>query len=508
MNKTSEHTVDIDLTQYKKQILAEEDKLLFDEVKKCTKVGALRAAYIMIWIACAESLKRRFKEASKRDSNARKIVRKITELERNYKPIDTYVLEEAHKYGFVSSSTYEKLKNIYTFRCVYAHPYEEAPTVEELLSSVSIIVGNLLSQPVKLKEGFINKQVEEIFNNQSYLDDVKERVYEYTKELLPRISEDCHMYFLYQLSSETEKIIEDPTLTIFNNRGLWVLSTFLEANFEELDVEDWHDYVNSYPKTTKFILSKKVLFEKIGVTAQDSVVANILEASSKTPTDLQSLEELWESNSLSERQAVRFFGFLENFNESSNREVAESLAASGLKIKTCYDALIVCLKIHNWHVQNPVAIMIKDHGINEISELQDDKQVCLGRNVLQAATGWSHGAIGLLKAIIDDKELWPDKFVFGLFIECFVNENNRFRFKIIKLDKVCKIIDKYGEAERNNILDETMKIIDISTYNQIFTSITNDNLDECASVFKDHTWGDSFYKQIKEALDSKKVESE
>ena len=53
----------LDLGKYTAEILACEDRPLFEEAVKAARVGALRASYLMIWLSCAESLKRRFREA-------------------------------------------------------------------------------------------------------------------------------------------------------------------------------------------------------------------------------------------------------------------------------------------------------------------------------------------------------------------------------------------------------------------------------------------------------------
>ena len=73
--KTTLQTVD--LSSYAKNILSSEDYPLFDGAVEAGKAGALRAAYVMIWLACAESLKRRFREAEKRDHVAGKIVGEV-----------------------------------------------------------------------------------------------------------------------------------------------------------------------------------------------------------------------------------------------------------------------------------------------------------------------------------------------------------------------------------------------------------------------------------------------
>ena len=91
----------VDLTSYANNIFSTEDHPLFDDAVEAGRVGALRAAYVMIWLACAESLKRRFREAQKRDGAAGKIVGEIESKEREHKAVDKFLLTKAHEYGFV-----------------------------------------------------------------------------------------------------------------------------------------------------------------------------------------------------------------------------------------------------------------------------------------------------------------------------------------------------------------------------------------------------------------------
>ena len=73
----------VDLTPDAGKILAGEDKPLFAEAVVAAQANALRAAHLMTWLACAESLKRRFREAGKRDSTAGKIAGDILSKEAN-----------------------------------------------------------------------------------------------------------------------------------------------------------------------------------------------------------------------------------------------------------------------------------------------------------------------------------------------------------------------------------------------------------------------------------------
>ena len=84
--------LNVDLRQYAKKIPASEDRPLFDETVAAAMAGALRAAYVMIWLSCAESLKRRFREAKTRDNAAGKIVGEIDKLEGQHKSVDKFLL--------------------------------------------------------------------------------------------------------------------------------------------------------------------------------------------------------------------------------------------------------------------------------------------------------------------------------------------------------------------------------------------------------------------------------
>ena len=63
------------------KIKNKEDRALISDAIKLCENGFYRASYIMAWLSCAESLKRRFYELGKRDSNAGKLYKNIEELE-------------------------------------------------------------------------------------------------------------------------------------------------------------------------------------------------------------------------------------------------------------------------------------------------------------------------------------------------------------------------------------------------------------------------------------------
>jgi len=492
----------INLKKYKDSILVAEDKLLFMEVEKCVKADALRAAYILTWIACAESLKRRFKEAAKRDHLANKVVGEIQSKESLKKAVDHYLLDEAEKYGFLNAAEKAKLDHVLTFRSVYAHPYEAAPSEEELLNAISSVVNHVLSQPVKLKHGFISGQLKEVFSNPHFLDDLEGAVSAYANEILPKISEDLYSYMLDRLFEESEKNIGDASMHLFTRRAMWIASSVVKKCLPHFSANDWHALVNKYPRTAPYILLEVEHFDKIGNKAQDSVVSHLLTVGQDSPSALTFLEALLEKEMLSERQEERFIELIDKFGEKwHNSKSADKLKASGLKLKTCFFTVIAHFKSNDWYTQNPIATMVSHAGVSQISALTEDQQVELGRNVLQAADGSSSEANALLTKITEAPQSWPTKFVYGILVECFVNEKNQFRFKTGKFDKVQEILKGLDANQCSSLLGDLMIAIEPSEMKHKFDK--EEDLEQFIEKIKTEAWSKSFCKYLQKSIPTK-----
>lgn len=491
----------ITLAKYKKRILAKEDKLLFTEVEKCAKAGAYRAAYILTWIACAESFKRRFREAAIRDHNANGIVAEIQNKESQKKAVDYYVLNKAEEYGFINLAVKSKLENILNFRSVYAHPYEDAPSEEELINAISIIINDVLSQPVRLKHGFIASQMKEVFENPQFLDDLKDSVTDYADEILPRISEDLYSYMLEKVFQEVETNIGDPSMRIFTRRGSWISMSLISKCLPTFSTTEWHALVNKYPQIAPYVLSNPDFFSQIGKKAQDSLVSHILSGGKSTPSTLTLLEQLLEGNVLSDRHKERFLEFIDKFELPYHSAASgDKLNASGLKLKTCFSSIIAHLKSHDWYVQNPISIMISNAGPHQINELDDNQQQELGRNILQSSNGGATQASALLDLMSENANAWPYQFIYGVLIECFVNEKNQFRFKIRRLEQVCEIFETLEDEHRAPMLEELLSSIDKSEMKRG----DDDDLEECLKTLEGYKWSETFCSKL-EPLVKKKI---
>lgn len=447
----------VNLSHYADNILAAEDRPLFDDAVKAGKAGALRAAYVMIWLACAESLKRRFREAQKRDHAASKIVGEIETKEKEHKAVDKFVLMKAHEYGFVSDSGYTVLNHVYEMRCLYGHPYEEAPSQEQVSHAAAVVVEHVLSKPVKLRQGFGKQLLKSLLEEPSFLDDQQTAVVVFTKDILPRLDETIHGWLLDNYWKELEKICDDSSMAIFFRRGTWFSQAMLtEVGVGVFSPDDWHDRCSRFPKILMRVCSIADIFKAIGERAQDSLVGLIIAESATHASVLTHLERLSINGALTTRQQERFVARVSEMQSSE-------ITSAGLSTKTCYGKLIDALKSHNWYMQNPAVDLIVSNGPDQAAELDENQQVNLGRNLLQAGEGMARSANEFLEKLSKDGTSWPFHVVRGIAMESFTNEDKQIRFKGRHLGQVLSAIDHLQQELQDQLTAEISASVDAGT---------------------------------------------
>ena len=447
-----------DLSEYQNRVLADEDEPLFDEAVKSAGVGALRGAYILLWLSCLESLKRKFQEAATRDHAATKIVGKFKEREKKHQSIDKMILSEAEKYGFISDVAYEKLEHIYKMRCIFGHPYEEAPTVEEVIHAACTVVENVLSKPTTLKEGYVSWLIKNLMENPTFLDNYEPAVSKHAEDITPKLDKDVYDYLVEQYIKQIEPNADDWSLKLFTDRATWFLRKFLElVGCSIYSADKWHNLIIEYPQILCLILAKHPgLFKEIGQRAQDSIVAYLIDNSKIRPSGLSDLEYLYDDNALNDRQKDRFQEVIE-------KSGMETLIASGLKTSTCFDRIIKALKSLDWDIQNPAMELIMQNGGKNLGNLDADQAEKLGRNILQTAEGnsdsrYARAAVDFLDQWIGEPNAWPDDMLRGALLECFLDDDYKFRLKIRRFNKIMCILSKHKKKdELINFLHEKLK---------------------------------------------------
>ena len=482
-------TQTVDLTNYADNILSEEDLPLFDEAIKAGKTGALRAAYLMIWLACAESLKRRFREAQKRDDTAGKIVGQIETKESEHKAVDKFLLKEAYNYGFLSDSDHTGLNHVYNMRCIYGHPYEEAPSQEQVSHAAQVVVASVLSKPVTLRHGFGKTLLKNLLEEPSFLDDQQTVVKAFAKDILPRLDESIHGWLLDNYLKELEKIAGDSSMSVFFRRGMWFSGKVLMiVGVDVFTHDDWHERTIKFPKILMHVCSSADIFGEIGERAQDSLVGFILVESGSHASILRHLERLNNNGALTIRQKERFVEHV------SKLDIA-SIHSSCLSTQTCYGRLIDAMKSSNWYAQNPAVDLIISNGPDQTAILDEERQVNLGRNILQCAQGGARSASRFLEELSKDGLSWPFNVVRGITLESFTNESNEIRFKIIHLDRVITALGQLKNEQQVQLISEIVASVNEGS---LKSWVDQDDFETAIQLLNNYPWAKPLIAGLKE----------
>lgn len=472
----------VDLAPYLDRIIAPEDKPLFEDAVKCFSAGSLRAAYIMIWLSCAESLKRRFREAEQRDGSAGKIVGQFKRMENEHKSVDKFLLKKAEEYGFLSNSAYALLLHVYEMRCVYGHPYEEAPSNEQIIHAAAMVVDHVLSKPVRLRQGFGSELLKNLLTDVNYLDDQASAVEAFVREILPKIDESILPWLLDCCWKKMEAMADDASLRRMFMRGVWFSRGVLDHTGSTMITSDqWHEKVGKYPKTLVRVIYKKSTFGRIGGRAQDSLVGSAFDQSKDRSSVLQYIDWLSHDGALTKRQQERFSEYLASM-------TPDKLPSSGISMKTGFQQVIAALKTYNWYKQKPAVDFVVARGASSVKKLDNAKQEILGRNILQAADGSEKSSRKFLTVLTKDARNWPTRFISGIALECFANEQQMIRFKDDQLSKVLKILDGSSPKVRSAILDRIIKSIRGGTPKD--QHFSRDMFDKIVKMIEGYDWSD------------------
>lgn len=417
-----------DMQGYIDMVQSEEDKILFQECIRCYEAGALRAAYILIWLTCAESLKRKFRKAREFDNTAQRIYGDLERTEANRRSIDVKLLLSAKEYGILSDQEHENLSFIYGRRCVYSHPYDAAPSDAEFHAAVDVIIDLVLSKPLLLREGYLSREITLICERTDYLVDHEQSIYSYAEIIFRRSDPKCHVWFLKKLWERISEFVGDPDKHVIFRRIHFLSYKFISLSDSEIIQNlgvDIPGLLISNPEVVQ-IFANNTIFQQIGEHAQDIVISKLIQMSNSNIEFLRTLDELRNAGALNESQTQRLIRHIRSGTFSLN-----ALASARVSPCSYIDEIIEHLQSRNWYIQNPAVKVVWNIGADGISTLPEEKQEILGNNILQSADGNAHESQSFLLNLSNagDQTVWPTNFIAGLVNETIVNNDNIYRFK-------------------------------------------------------------------------------
>ena len=429
------------------KIKNKEDKSLISDAIKLCENKFYRASYIMAWLSCAESLKRRFYELGGRDSEAGSLYRKIKELEKQHQSVDHELIEGAYKFNLISDTEKEKLLHFFSMRSVYSHPYEEAPSEIDCHQIIESVIEIVLLRPILLKEGGISFILGRLTKEKSFLNDSVEEIKNYVSEIIPLIDPKKYDYMCEKYLKFLESMTKDQYTDILFKRGIYFIRKFVEqVRIKNIwNDEEFENILYTYRNSTLRIFATLDIFKDLSTKYQSIIINRLQEDSENNLSLMKYLDNIFSQSLMNRNQSSNYLKVIQEFSW-------EQLNSIGLSIKSMYKRLIQDLKSYNWYRQNPACQYMKNYPLFLADdELTDDEFIELGRNILQSYDG-SSSAAGELLEDLSKIGGTPIALIQGIIEECFYDNHKKLRLKIPNPQLISQVIDNNLSTENQENL--------------------------------------------------------
>ena len=178
----------------------------------------------------------------------------------------------------------------------------------------------------RLRHGYASALLNSLLQDKNFLDDQRAVVEAFAREIISKVDERIHPWFLERYWKELEKIADDASQNVFLRRGIYFCRAIVAMSGHLFTADDWHAEAGRYPKILTRVLLGKPFFASIGERAQDSLIGFALDQASERASILQYVDWLLNEEALSERQKERFLKCVDEMEFSDLRSAKLSLA--------------------------------------------------------------------------------------------------------------------------------------------------------------------------------------
>ena len=450
------------------RIKNQEDQTLYKEALSCFKIGAYRASYIMFWLCCAESLKRKFKEAGIAGDNfANNRYSRFIQDEKKEKSIDRALISSSCTYGFIDKVGERKLSDFFAMRSVYAHPYQIAPTMNEVYNIALGILDLVLSNEDELGEKYIDDIINKI-ETPIGISTIDSDAKKFLKQRIIKISKK---YIFDSFKKVIRKLKSHMANTIVSQK-LLIAAEIIFSRLEQSDKEgaNIHDLIINYPDIFELMVSENNLAD-YGETNRASILEYLFQHNK-----LSKLQLFFNNGKLNEKEKAKFR------NTISSNEL-RFLASNGIELKYTYEQVLKGLKSFSFD-ENNVACEYILSKLSELSTLTPEQQVTLGRQITRISPDstpssiGSHRAGNLLKYLPNNI---TESFAEGIMSEIFeISEIPELRKKDLHIKNIPYLnLAKISKTISQNYTDNLIRKLDNLTSIEgdfVFLCINNEKI--------------------------------
>lgn len=433
------------------KIQNEEDKILITDAIKLADSGFLRASYIMSFLACIESLKRRFIELGKKDSTIGRINTEIKKKEELHESVEKYVITKAKDLMLIDDIEKSKLEYFWGMRSVYSHPYERNPSYLDCQHIINSVYEIVLSKPLLIRTGILSSIRKRITDEESYIRNDNCEIDNFVKELFTRVDPSCFSNFWEKIieSIENTPVEEHKSICYLRQKQVCksLLRNFGYNNIFKDDTEI-ENFIYQHKTATILFFSDCEVFRILNKRLQDIIFRILIEQEKN-----KRLNKLYNENLLSNANINELKTYISTKNTSALVNFSSVLTI---------EKVIDDLKSYVWDIQNAVYSILKSKAFYEtLSLCNSSLQIELGRNILQASTSAFHinDFLSELRNNEFGKE-YPLGVKKGIVFECFINERKRIRAKLTNISIVENMLSSLETTEKNSIILELNCLLD------------------------------------------------
>lgn len=436
----------------KAQIIEADDKVLFEEASQCFLHGQLRAAYIMTWISIIESLKRKiFILSNLGDSRATTAKQKIEDAENEKLSADKLIFEESKVCGIIDNADYSKVAFLWEQRCLFAHPYNLNPEIDEVKHILGQAARITLCKELHFNKSYLTDLSENISSKPFFLPTEIEQVRNYAKRTISRTPLSLHPFFfktllfkIGELSQSEDKFSELRKLRYF-------IVELLVNTTLPLDNADWtlENRVTKFPYECFIGFVHQDTWPLFPDRIKEMLIAYLEgETDSSKLIALKSIAGyLVQNNCLEEGFKNRYHKKLNGLSFDTSINYYGSNKATFKRI--CDD-----LESYQFEQQNPVIDYLrKDKSIELINGLDKSKQIYLGRLLKSAARNNHWKSQSLVTSITNGSLLYSDWLKAGIALGGFMSLKDEIEIDNNFIEKSASILNVLSEPFQNEIYD-------------------------------------------------------
>jgi hypothetical protein len=452
INKDNNMTEDKDLIlKLKAQIVEPDDKVLFEEASQCFLNGQLRAAFIMTWISIIESLKRKiFILSNLGDTRATKAIQKIEAAENDKLSADKLIFEESKFCGIIDNADYSKVAFLWEQRCLFAHPYNLNPEIDEVKHILGQATRITLCKELQYNKTYLKDLAENISYKPFFLPTEIEQVRNYAKRTISRTPLKLHPFLFKTLLSKVGELSQSEEKFSESRKLRYFLVELLINTTLPLDNADWslESKVTNFPYECFIGIVHSDTWTLLPDRIKEMLIAYL-----EGETDITKLialkaitRNLVQNNALEE-------GFKNRYHKKLNGLLFDTSINYYGNNRSTFIRICSDLESNQFEKQSPVIDFLrKDQAIELINGLDKSKQIYLGRLLKSAAKNKHWKSQNIVASITSESILYSGWLKAGIALGGIMSPV-KDELEINNMESSAKILNVLPDPIQNEIYD-------------------------------------------------------